>query len=217
MPVAAVKARQTRIRRPKQGRARSTVSAILEGAARVLAERGWAGFNTNLVAERAGVSIGSLYEYFPNKQAIADTLVSEHLTKAEALFSAAATDPSNRNSLETLVTSLVDGFVNLHKDDPRLHRVLSSETPLNAEARARLWSLKQGLILIVANSLEGHSKNPMIAAQLLVETADSLTHRWFSEEDGDLASPETMACELRHMLSAYLAATAKTQAEACLP
>ena len=94
MPVAAVKARQTRIRRPKQGRARSTVSAILEGAARVLAERGWAGFNTNLVAERAGVSIGSLYEYFPNKQAIADTLVSEHLTKAEALFSAAATDPS---------------------------------------------------------------------------------------------------------------------------
>lgn len=136
--MSAAKVRQTRARRPKQRRAQSTVSAILEGAARVLAERGWAGFNTNVVAERAGVSIGSLYEYFPNKQAIADAIVLEHLVKGEALLSAAATNVSNKTSLEALVTSLVDGFVNLHKDDPRLHRVLSSEVPLSSEARARV-------------------------------------------------------------------------------
>jgi AcrR family transcriptional regulator len=185
-----------------------TVSAILEGAARVLAERGWAGFNTNAVAERAGVSIGSLYEYFPNKQAIADAIVSEHLAKGEAMLAAAATNASSKSSLETLVTSLVDGFVNLHKDDPRLHRVLSSEVPLSSEARVRVGALKQRVIALVATALDGYSNNPKLTAQLLVETADTLTHRWFAEDDGNLTSPEIMTCELRCMLSAYLVATA---------
>ena len=144
--MSSAKARQTRTRLPKQSRAQSTVSAILEGAARVLAERGWAGFNTNVVAERAGVSIGSLYEYFPNKQAIADAIVSEHLAKGEAMLAAAATNASSKSSLESLVASLVDGFVNLHKDDPRLHRVLSSEVPLSSEARVRVGALKQRVI-----------------------------------------------------------------------
>jgi AcrR family transcriptional regulator len=201
------KSRQTRTRRPKQRRAQSTVAAILEGAARVLAERGWAGFNTNVVAERAGVSIGSLYEYFPNKQAIADAIVAEHLVKGEALLSAAATNVSSKTSLETLVTSLVDGFVNLHQDDPRLHRVLSSEVPLSSEARVRVGALKQRVIALVATALDGHSNNPKLTAQLLVETADTLTHRWFTEDDGNLTSPEIMTFELRCMLSAYLVAT----------
>lgn len=206
--MSSAKALQTRTRLPKQSRAQSTVSAILEGAARVLAERGWAGFNTNVVAERAGVSIGSLYEYFPNKQAIADAIVSEHLAKGEAMLAAAATNASSKSSLEPLVTSLVDGFVNLHKDDPRLHRVLSSEVPLSSEARVRVGALKQRVIALVATPLDGYSNNPKLTAQLLVETADTLTHRWFAEDDGNLTSPEIMTSELRCMLSAYLFATA---------
>ncbi len=211
--MSAAKTRQTRTTRPKQSRAQSTVSAILEGGARVLAERGWAGFNTNVVAERAGVSIGSLYEYFPNKQAIADAIVAEHLVKGEALLSAAATNVSSKTSLEALVPSLVDGFVNLHKDDPRLHRVLSSEVPLSSEARVRVGALKQRVIALVATALDGHSNNPKLTAQLLVETADTLTHRWFTEDDGNLTSPEIMTCELRCMLSAYLVATNGTHVQ----
>ncbi|WP_374570605.1 TetR/AcrR family transcriptional regulator [Phenylobacterium sp.] len=57
-------------RRPKQERSKATETAVLEAAAQILEEAGEAGFNTNRVAERAGVSIGSLYQYFPNKQAI---------------------------------------------------------------------------------------------------------------------------------------------------
>jgi AcrR family transcriptional regulator len=205
--LSSAKARQTRTRQPKQSRAQSTVSAILEGAARVLAERGWTGFNTNVVAERAGVSIGSLYEYFPNKQAIADAIVSEHLAKGETMLAAAATNAPSNSSLEQLVTSLVDGFVNLHKDDPRLHRVLSSEVPLSSEARVRVEAQKQRVIALVATALDGYSNNPKLTAQLLVETADTLTHRWFAEDDGILTSPEIMTCELRRMLSAYLVAT----------
>lgn len=60
---------------PLQSRARVTVEAILEGAAHILERDGVAGYNTNAVAERAGVSIGSLYQYFPNKDALTAALV----------------------------------------------------------------------------------------------------------------------------------------------
>lgn len=57
-------------KQPRQERSRSMEGILLEAAARVLEEDGAAGFNTNRVAERAGVSVGSLYQYFPNKAAI---------------------------------------------------------------------------------------------------------------------------------------------------
>jgi AcrR family transcriptional regulator len=57
-------------RRPRQARSRATWDAIVEAAAQVLERDGPAGFNTASVAERAGVSIGTLYQYFPDKQAI---------------------------------------------------------------------------------------------------------------------------------------------------
>lgn len=55
---------------PIQQRSARTASIIVEAAARVLEERGFRGFNTNAIAECAGISIGSLYQYFPNKHAV---------------------------------------------------------------------------------------------------------------------------------------------------
>ena len=63
-------ASQNQRRSPRQARSRATWEAIVEAAAQVLEQGGAAGFNTNAVAERAGVSIGTLYQYFPDKQAI---------------------------------------------------------------------------------------------------------------------------------------------------
>jgi AcrR family transcriptional regulator len=65
-------------RRPSQRRSQVTVTAILDAAARVFEERGFEAGTTNFVAERAGVSIGSLYEYFPNKDAMVVALVELH-------------------------------------------------------------------------------------------------------------------------------------------
>ena len=132
------------------------------------------------------------------------------LAKGEALLSAAAARVSNEDSLDALVMSLVEGFVILHKDDPRLHRVLSSEVPLSPKTRSRMEALRRGVFSLVATALEGQCDKPKLTAQLLVETADSLTHRWFTEEDGGPTSPETMKHELTHMLSAYLALAANT-------
>jgi AcrR family transcriptional regulator len=75
---------------PRQGRAREKVVLILEAAAQVLETLGLAGFNTNAVAERAGVSIGTLYRYFPDKfsilRSLADGEVSAHRARVAELL-----------------------------------------------------------------------------------------------------------------------------------
>lgn len=68
-------ARSTARKTPKQARSLGTVVAIVEAAARILEEGGHAGFSTNAVAERAGVSVGSLYQYFPGKDALIGALI----------------------------------------------------------------------------------------------------------------------------------------------
>lgn len=196
------------VRKPKQSRSKATVAAILEAAAQILAERGWAGFNTNVIAERAGVSIGSLYEYFPNKQALVDEIASNHLAQGEALLLSAAGRAGSEDP-EALVDALVQGLVDLHRDDPRLHRALSSEVPLSPGIRARVEATRQRAIAFVARVLASHVDTPGVAAQLLVDTADTVVHRWFVEDDGTLAPPERMAAELRRMLLAYLALRAR--------
>ncbi len=74
MPRIDLKARKT----PLQTRAQVTVEAILAAAAHVLERESPAGFNTNRVAEVAGVSIGSLHQYFPNKSALVTALIDRH-------------------------------------------------------------------------------------------------------------------------------------------
>lgn len=68
-------------KRPRQARSVATFEAILEAAARILESLGFAGFNTNAVAELAGVSIGSLYQYFPSKEALIVELIRRERAK----------------------------------------------------------------------------------------------------------------------------------------
>jgi AcrR family transcriptional regulator len=63
-------------KQPRQARARHTVEAIIEASARILEEQGHGGFTTNAVAELAGVSIGTLYQYFPDKNALLGALIA---------------------------------------------------------------------------------------------------------------------------------------------
>ena len=75
-------------KRPSQGRSRFTVRQIVEAAARVFEEQGYVGTTTNHIAERAGVSIGSLYQYFPNKEAILAVLLEQHFDEGVAAVEA---------------------------------------------------------------------------------------------------------------------------------
>lgn len=205
MPAStASKAPRRPVRRARQARAQATVDAIVEAAAQILAEGGWGALNTNLIARRAGVSIGSVYEYFPNKGAIVDAILDAHLSRGEALLAQGALRLQERPDLPAIVGLLVGGFVSLHQDDPRLHRVLSSEAPLSPDQRARVEGLRASIIQIVAAALVPHVEAPHIRATLVVDTAEALSHRWLVDEAGLPASEAVMAAELHRMLEAYL-------------
>lgn len=201
------RSRKRGVRTARQARAKHTVETILEGGARILAERGWAGFTTATVAARAGVSIGSLYEYFPNKEALRDAIVARHLDAGERLLSEAAAGldmsvPPGPARSEAIARALIDGFVRLHADDPALHRELSSVVPLLPKHRVRIEGLRERLIDLLAPLLTPDIARPHRTAMVIVDVIEALTHRWIVE-DAPLPEDE-MRAEIEAVVLGYL-------------
>jgi AcrR family transcriptional regulator len=117
---------------PRQARSRATIGAILDATARILGERGWAGLTTNAAAELAGVSIGSLYQYFPNKLALVEAVRRRHFDEVLAVLRLAADDKITRAHR---IKALVDGMIAVHSRYPAAHRVLLEESPHGEDAR----------------------------------------------------------------------------------
>ena len=113
-------------KRPVQKRSRATVEAVLVAAARILEEQGLPGFNTNAVAERAGVSIGSLYQYFPSKDAILVALMEHSLTMFSEDLSDAIDGAPGDSLVEDLKFMLQMGLMS-HLRRPNLMRLLEGE------------------------------------------------------------------------------------------
>ncbi|MFZ1971979.1 MAG: TetR/AcrR family transcriptional regulator [Candidatus Acidiferrales bacterium] len=111
---------------PGQARSKETVSVILEASARILEAEGMRGFNTNAIAARAGVSVGSLYQYFPNKDAIVRALISRF---EETLHDAVrrAVQGGRGRALKPRLRLLVRALVTAHYARPRLNRMLEAE------------------------------------------------------------------------------------------
>ena len=112
-------------KQPRQERSTATVEAILQAATYILTRRGWDAFTTNEVAQRAGVNIASLYQYFPNKEAIVAELQRRHVQEMRRQWPAAA--PSR--SLEDNVRLVLEAVVREHRVNPALHRVFADELP----------------------------------------------------------------------------------------
>lgn len=118
---------------PKQARSRATVDAIVVAATRVLGQRGWSAFTTNEVAAVAGVSIGSLYQYFPDKLSLADAIRRRHFDEVlDALRRVAVSE----TTLDEDAASLVLGMLAVHGAYPALHRALLEEVPRGEGSRA---------------------------------------------------------------------------------
>lgn len=180
MPTPTKKRLQPR-RKPRQARSQATVEVILAAAARVFARAGYAATTTNHVAAKAGVSIGSLYEYFPSKDAILVALTERHVDEAERELGRVVADlGAARPSLEDTIGLLVRTMVELHARDPGLHRVLFEEAPLPAKLRARVARLEALMAGEVARLLARHGfddGDASTAAAMAVQVAESLTHR----------------------------------------
>ena len=114
---------------PSQERARATVEAILEAAAYILVKDGWGKFTTNSVAERAGVNIGSLYQYFPNKDSIVAELQRGHIEKGRAAYPEMIAELRSQPNLRAALKILIDGAIAEHRINPKLHKVFAEELP----------------------------------------------------------------------------------------
>ncbi|MFY2856545.1 TetR/AcrR family transcriptional regulator [Achromobacter xylosoxidans] len=119
---------------PRQQRSQQTVDTILQATARVLAEYGYAGTNTNRIAETAGVSVGSLYQYFPNKNALIAALHDRHDKQMLALIDEVL-DGNPAATLRERVAAIVAASLHAHLLEPALHRVLEREFPLFDQPR----------------------------------------------------------------------------------
>jgi AcrR family transcriptional regulator len=113
-------------RSPLQARSAETIAVILEASTQILETRGLAAFNTNAVAERAGVSVGSLYQYFPGKEAI---LAALHRRYEERLLHAVMSSltATHGKELSVRIPALVNALIDAHMFSPALHRILESE------------------------------------------------------------------------------------------
>lgn len=193
-------------KRPVQKRSRETVAAIIKATTQVLVKRGYDKTNTNLIAEIAGVSVGTLYQYFPNKESLILSVVEEHcnemleLLRDSAVKLAAAPIP-------VAVSEYVRAMVKAHAVDPQLHATLV--TQVLHIGFDHFQQIKKQAIGIVKAYLELHideilPKNIDMAAYVLVTTVEGLTHMAALERpdlfDGDALADEVIAVILRYLL-----------------
>lgn len=92
---------------PQQARSQDTVAAIVEAAARILEKEGYDRFSTNAVAEKAGVSIGSLYQYFPRKDALIGALIAREGSKLLEAAATAGGAPSGVKAMRDVIAAAV--------------------------------------------------------------------------------------------------------------
>jgi AcrR family transcriptional regulator len=195
-------------KQPSQGRSRFTVQQIVEAAARVFEERGYTGATTNHIAERAGVSIGSLYQYFPNKEAILAVLLERHFEEGvqalEAVRRHLAEEP---HDLAGVVQHFVEDMVELHARNPRLHHVLFDEAPRPPHLVAKLRAIEKEAVESTEAALRASPEvrvdDYQTAAYLVVQAVETLVHG-FVVASPDEVSSERYAAELVRMLVRYL-------------
>lgn len=109
---------------PQQPRSRATVGVILDAAIRVLDQGGWDALTTSRVAEVAGVSVGTLYQYFAHREAIVEALQNRELERASQMLEGLLKSPEPRSDRE-LARAVVEALFSLYKAAPALHRVLA--------------------------------------------------------------------------------------------
>jgi len=113
---------------PRQERSRATVEAVLEATTDILIREGYAKLTTNRIAERAGVNIASLYQYFPGKEAIVAELRRRHGADQRAALRQVLAERA-AGEFEPTIRTLVSAGVAGHAHAPRLHRVFTEEIP----------------------------------------------------------------------------------------
>jgi AcrR family transcriptional regulator len=162
---------------PRQPRAQATLDAILSAAAHVLVEQGYDRATTNRIAEVAGVSIGSLYQYFPNKDAVVAALCERHVRETLSLLTQHI-ESMQTVPLEQALHAYVEAMIDMHRKGRELHRVIAVESMRiqGVEALTGFFERARGLCRDFL-ALHAPSLRPIdieLAAFILVHAVDGI-------------------------------------------
>jgi len=192
---------------PRQARARATVEAIIVATAQVLTERGFENLTTARVAERAGVSIGSLYQYFPNKQALAAAVVDHYSEQVLAGFTEAIRTRPGDTLAETVDAMI--GFALLsHPHEPELHRALNELAPRIGRLD-RTRAVSSGIAQLIERELQRHRREispdlDLADAAAMIETVlETVVHRAIQRHPVSIDA-DRMIGQCRRLIIGYL-------------
>jgi AcrR family transcriptional regulator len=162
-----------------QARSRLTVNALVESTARVLVKDGYDRASTNKIATVAGVSIGSLYQYFPSKEALVAAVIDRHTSELsqtirDALVQVAALP------IEAAARKLVVAAIEAHRIDPKLHRVLAEQVPRTGRLE-NIDAVQRDASKFLRSYLEAHKREVNVldmdlAAFICVTMVEALAH-----------------------------------------
>jgi AcrR family transcriptional regulator len=192
-------------KQPKQARSTELVATILDAAVQVLAKEGSQRFTTARVAEKAGVSIGSLYQYFPNKAAILFRLQRDEWRQTAEMQRSILEDVQ-RPPLERL-RALVHAFIRSECDEARMRVALNDAAPLYRDApEARRARASGGRVVqaFMQEALPESSEATRSLAGDLIKTTLSTAGKHFSESPRTPAEIEAYADAMADMFCAYL-------------
>lgn len=175
----AAKARTNPRKSASQQRSRLTVDALLEATARILVKEGYDRASTNRIAEVAGASIGSLYQYFPNKEALVAAVIDHHTEETIQLIRGALIKVAIA-PVEVAIRELVKLGIDAHRVNPKLHRVLTEQVP-RVGRLDNVQAIGREAYALVRAYLDAHRdeidvEDVELAAFICTTTVEALTH-----------------------------------------
>src|SRR5690348_14423654 len=162
-----------------QERSRATVEALIEATARILVKEGFDKASTNRIAEAAGVSVGSLYQYFPGKEALVAAVIEQHqreiMRTVRGELAAIAAEP-----IDQAMRKLVAVALKAHRLDPRLHCVLTEQIPRVGKLE-KLEAFNRENYALFRGYLENHRQELRVddldlGSFICVTAIEALTH-----------------------------------------
>lgn len=197
-----LKYRTTPRKLPQQDRSKVTVDAILTATTHILIEEGYDKASTNRIAERAGISIGSLYQYFPNKESLIAALRARHVSRMMATIESKLKDLDNA-PIEVVLPELVKANIAAHAIEPALHKVLHEQVPRLNETQSEnsMTKLLQNYLAKQCDRLTPQNLEYIVF--IVERTVEALTHAAVIERP-ELLHNRQLEQEISQMLLCYL-------------
>lgn len=199
---STIRARRT----PKQKRSHDMVDVILDATAQVLMEEGYEKATTNRIAAKAGVSIGSLYQYFPNKEALVLELNNRY-GRRELMLLKSKFQKISDAPLPVAIRELIKAMVDLHSSEPKLHKVLVEQVPRIGD-RERIKEIDDEIHNLIKDSLMGRN-TPTSPEELdmiifvIFNIVETLTHQAVLYHE-ELLKNDRLTDEISSLVALYL-------------